>query len=159
MTKTIVLPSGETSRDIHVPSSVSIATSCQPHPPEVLSVAGALAEVTAELPAAAVEAVVAAPVPDAAVVVAPLPMTSPADAFSTPAPQPTSAWESGLQAEARSLLESGRTDVWDVLTRRFETGLILTALANTRGRRIEAAHKLGIGRNTITRKIQELNLE
>ena len=128
-------------------------------PPEVLSVAGALAEVTAELPAAAVEAVVAAPVPDAAVVVAPLPMTSPADAFSTPAPQPTSAWESGLQAEARSLLESGRTDVWDVLTRRFETGLILTALANTRGRRIEAAHKLGIGRNTITRKIQELNLE
>ena len=35
----------------------------------------------------------------------------------------------------------------------------LTALANTRGRRIEAAHKLGIGRNTITRKIQELDLE
>jgi two-component system nitrogen regulation response regulator GlnG len=29
----------------------------------------------------------------------------------------------------------------------------------TRGRRIEAAHKLGIGRNTITRKIQELRLE
>ena len=72
---------------------------------------------------------------------------------------PVSAWELGLQAEARSLLEAGRTDVWDVLTRRFETGLILTALANTRGRRIEAAHKLGIGRNTITRKIQELNLE
>ena len=33
------------------------------------------------------------------------------------------------------------------------------ALANTRGRRIEAAQKLGIGRNTITRKIQELGLE
>ena len=75
------------------------------------------------------------------------------------APGAPSAWEAGLQAEARSLLEAGRTDVWDVLTRRFETGLILTALANTRGRRIEAAHKLGIGRNTITRKIQELNLE
>ena len=30
---------------------------------------------------------------------------------------------------------------------------------NTRGRRIEAAQKLGIGRNTITRKIQELGLE
>ena len=50
-------------------------------------------------------------------------------------------------------------DVWDVLTHRFETCLIQTALANTRGRRIEAAQKLGIGRNTITRKIQELNLE
>jgi two-component system nitrogen regulation response regulator GlnG len=70
-----------------------------------------------------------------------------------------SAWESGLEAEALALLSAGRSDVWDVLTRRFESRLIMTALANTHGRRIEAAHKLGIGRNTITRKIQELNLE
>ena len=68
-------------------------------------------------------------------------------------------WDEGLEAEARQLLNSGRQDVWDVLTRRFETRLILTALAHTRGRRIEAAQKLGIGRNTITRKIQELGLE
>ena len=74
------------------------------------------------------------------------------------ADQPNS-WEAGLQAEALTLLEDGRTDVWDVLTRRFETRLIQTALLNTRGRRIEAAQKLGIGRNTITRKIQELHLE
>ncbi|CDS54812.1 Nitrogen regulation protein NR(I) [Polaromonas sp. CG9_12] len=70
-----------------------------------------------------------------------------------------SAWETGLEAEALALLVSGRSDVWDVLTRRFESRLIRTALSNTNGRRIEAAHKLGIGRNTITRKIQELNLE
>jgi two-component system nitrogen regulation response regulator GlnG len=70
-----------------------------------------------------------------------------------------SAWETGLEAEALSLLAAGNTDVWDVLTRRFESRLIQTALANTRGRRIEAAMKLGIGRNTITRKIQELGLE
>jgi two-component system, NtrC family, nitrogen regulation response regulator GlnG len=68
-------------------------------------------------------------------------------------------WEQGLQAEALALLSDGRQDVWDVLTRRFETRLIQTALACTRGRRIEAAQKLGIGRNTITRKIQELHLE
>ena len=68
-------------------------------------------------------------------------------------------WENGLEAEALSLLASGQTDVWDVLTRRFESKLIQTALVNTRGRRIEAATKLGIGRNTITRKIQELGLE
>ena len=68
-------------------------------------------------------------------------------------------WESGLEAEAMALLAAGRGDVWDVLTRRFESRLIQTALLNTRGRRIEAAQKLGIGRNTITRKIQELNLE
>jgi len=37
--------------------------------------------------------------------------------------------------------------------------VIRTALAITRGRRIEAAQKLGIGRNTITRKIQELSID
>ena len=68
-------------------------------------------------------------------------------------------WETGLEAEVMALLATGRSDVWDVLTRRFESKLIQTALLNTRGRRIEAAQKLGIGRNTITRKIQELNLE
>jgi len=68
-------------------------------------------------------------------------------------------WELGLEADANALLASGRHDVWDELTRRFESRLILAALAATRGRRIEAAQKLGIGRNTITRKIQELGLE
>jgi two-component system nitrogen regulation response regulator GlnG len=68
-------------------------------------------------------------------------------------------WESGLEEEALALLHAGRTDVWDVLTRRFETSLIQAALSTTRGRRIEAAQKLGIGRNTITRKIQELGID
>ncbi|MEY4975609.1 MAG: nitrogen regulation protein [Pseudomonadota bacterium] len=68
-------------------------------------------------------------------------------------------WEDGLQAQALALLAEGRSDVWDVLTQRFETRLIQAALSTTRGRRIEAAQKLGIGRNTITRKIQELGLE
>jgi two-component system nitrogen regulation response regulator GlnG len=69
------------------------------------------------------------------------------------------SWEKGLEAEAVALLATDRHDVWDELTRRFESRLILAALASTRGRRIEAAQKLGIGRNTITRKIQELGLE
>jgi two-component system nitrogen regulation response regulator GlnG len=72
---------------------------------------------------------------------------------------PGENWQAGLEAEAMSLLASGRLDVWDEMTRRFEASLIQTALAHTRGRRIDAAHKLGIGRNTITRKIQELGLE
>jgi two-component system nitrogen regulation response regulator GlnG len=72
---------------------------------------------------------------------------------------PGADWEQGLEAEAMSLLVAGRTDVWDVLVNRVEARLIQTALANTRGRRIEAAQKLGIGRNTITRKIQELGLD
>ena len=68
-------------------------------------------------------------------------------------------WEADLQLEAGALLGTNQSDVWDVLTRRFESRLILAALASTKGRRIEAAQKLGIGRNTITRKIQELGLE
>jgi two-component system nitrogen regulation response regulator GlnG len=70
-----------------------------------------------------------------------------------------SAWLTDLDREARALLEHGQPEVWDHLTRQFEARLIQTALALTKGRRIEAAHKLGIGRNTITRKIQELRLE
>jgi len=69
------------------------------------------------------------------------------------------AWAAEMAREARRLLAAGEPDVWDTLTRRFEASLILTALDVTRGRRIEAAQKLGIGRNTITRKIQELGLD
>ncbi|WP_310461555.1 nitrogen regulation protein NR(I) [Sphaerotilus sp.] len=68
-------------------------------------------------------------------------------------------WLDDLEREARALLEQGHTQVWDDLTRLFEGRLIQTALSITKGRRIEAAHKLGIGRNTITRKIQELGLD
>jgi two-component system nitrogen regulation response regulator GlnG len=68
-------------------------------------------------------------------------------------------WLSGLELESRGLLEAGEPEVWDQLTRKFEARLIRTALEVTRGRRIEAAQKLGIGRNTITRKIQELGLD
>ncbi|MDD2925866.1 nitrogen regulation protein NR(I) [Rhodoferax sp.] len=74
-------------------------------------------------------------------------------------PASLASWELGLDADAQALLATDRCDVWDELTRRFESRLILAALAATRGRRIEAAQKLGIGRNTITRKIQELGLE
>jgi two-component system nitrogen regulation response regulator GlnG len=42
---------------------------------------------------------------------------------------------------------------------RFETAMIEVALAHTRGRRGEAAELLGWGRNTLTRKIKELELE
>jgi two-component system, NtrC family, nitrogen regulation response regulator GlnG len=72
---------------------------------------------------------------------------------------PTDNWEQGMYKVAQELLATDRTDVWDEMTRRFESHLIQAALASSKGRRIDAAHKLGIGRNTITRKIQELGLE
>ncbi|MBY0453488.1 MAG: nitrogen regulation protein NR(I) [Burkholderiaceae bacterium] len=70
-----------------------------------------------------------------------------------------SGWEQLLEAQAQALLAGGHGEVWDTLTRRFESRLIRTALACTHGRRMEAAQRLGIGRNTITRKIQELGLD
>jgi two-component system nitrogen regulation response regulator GlnG len=68
-------------------------------------------------------------------------------------------WLAQLEAEARRRLEGGEGDVWQALTDQFEARLIETALDLTRGRRIEAAQRLGIGRNTITRKIDELGLD
>ena len=72
---------------------------------------------------------------------------------------PVAGWEDALEQEAHAMLSGGRTDVWDAIVQRVEARLIHAALATTRGRRIEASVKLGIGRNTITRKIQELGLE
>ena len=83
----------------------------------------------------------------------------PTDAPSAGRDHAAAGWEGGLEIEAQALLAAGRNDVWEALSRRFESRLILAALANTRGRRIEAAQRLGIGRNTITRKIQELGIE
>ncbi len=68
-------------------------------------------------------------------------------------------WLQGLGSEALVLLNQGRNDVWDELTHKFEAQLLRTALAVTHGRRVEAAQRLGIGRNTITRKLQELGLD
>ena len=68
-------------------------------------------------------------------------------------------WLSALALEADRLIAIQPGHVFDHLTRAFEGALIRRALATTGGRRIEAAQLLGIGRNTITRKIQELGLE
>jgi len=68
-------------------------------------------------------------------------------------------WLGGLQSDVEQRLQRGEPDIMQTLTRQFESMLISTALRATRGRRIEAALKLGIGRNTITRKIQDLGLD
>lgn len=68
-------------------------------------------------------------------------------------------WESGLAQEVDRLLTGSDGQVHEKLTNSFERVLISRALAHTGGRRIEAALALGIGRNTITRKIQELGLD
>jgi two-component system nitrogen regulation response regulator GlnG len=72
---------------------------------------------------------------------------------------PVGDWTAALIAEVERRLQSGVPDVMDSLSREFEAAVIRTALRHTHGRRIDAATRLGVGRNTITRKIQELQLE
>ncbi len=70
-----------------------------------------------------------------------------------------SDWRRMLEREVASRLARGESDIADPLTRDFETALIVKALQHTGGRRIEAAGLLGIGRNTLTRKVQELKID
>jgi len=67
-------------------------------------------------------------------------------------------WLTALAREADRRLAGGEKDIMDDLSKSFERTLIAKALAHTGGRRIEAASLLGIGRNTITRKIGELGI-
>ena len=71
----------------------------------------------------------------------------------------SSDWESALEGEVDRLLARGVPDVHGVLSQIFERIVISRALTHTGGRRIEAAQALGIGRNTITRKIADLGIE
>ncbi|MEK7738087.1 MAG: sigma 54-interacting transcriptional regulator, partial [Pseudomonadota bacterium] len=68
-------------------------------------------------------------------------------------------WLDGLAVEVDRLIVTAPGSVYERLTRDFERTLIRRALAASGGRRIEAAHLLGIGRNTISRKIQEHGME
>ncbi|MES2017164.1 MAG: nitrogen regulation protein NR(I) [Pseudomonadota bacterium] len=68
-------------------------------------------------------------------------------------------WIGLLELQAASMLAAGQSEVMDVLGRQFESALIKTALKHTHGRKNDAAVRLGIGRNTITRKFAELGID
>jgi two-component system nitrogen regulation response regulator GlnG len=71
---------------------------------------------------------------------------------------PSADWLSLLEAQAARMLADEQAEVMDVLARQFESSVIKMALRHTHGRKNDAAIRLGIGRNTITRKIQELGI-
>ena len=75
---------------------------------------------------------------------------------STPA---GGSWEELLEGEVKEMLKTQSPDLMKQLADTFESIVIGTALEYTHGRRVDAATRLGIGRNTITRKIAELKLE
>ena len=118
---------------------------------------------------AAVAAVnhVAPAIADSALSVSGMIMSAPGQLVGAPgaAPPPGGAgtnganWIALLEAEAARMLSAGRPEVMDALGREFESALIKTALRYTHGRKNDAAIRLGIGRNTITRKIHELGID
>ncbi len=68
-------------------------------------------------------------------------------------------WAELLAVDVLDRLGRNEPAIMANLTRQFERVLISAALNHCRGRRVEAAHRLGIGRNTLTRKCVELGLD
>ena len=69
-----------------------------------------------------------------------------------------SDWEAGLISWVNTTIENGSTDLLGEALPKFERTMIEVALQHTGGKRQEAAKLLGWGRNTLTRKIKELDL-
>ena len=69
------------------------------------------------------------------------------------------SWEQALKGWANQQLSQGTSNLLDVAVPIFERTMIETALQHTAGRRKDASILLGWGRNTLTRKIKELNME
>ena len=68
-------------------------------------------------------------------------------------------WRIGLHRNIDLEIKNGNHQVYDTIIQDVEKTLISSALSHTKNRKIDAAKILGIGRNTITRKIKELNIK
>jgi two-component system nitrogen regulation response regulator GlnG len=68
-------------------------------------------------------------------------------------------WQTLLRSWADKALGSGSKDILSSAIPDFERTMIESALAHTAGRKKDAAQLLGWGRNTLTRKLQEYNIE
>ena len=85
----------------------------------------------------------------------------PAELNSEPVSSGTTSsnWQENLGREVSKILLTGEVNIFKDYTNIFEKELIIQALKYTKGRKVEAAKLLGIGRNTITRKIKELEIK
>ena len=69
------------------------------------------------------------------------------------------SWQQLLALDATQRLSRSDPEVWSVLAQQFERTILQSSLEVCRGRRVEAATRLGMGRNTITRKLRELGMD
>jgi len=67
-------------------------------------------------------------------------------------------WDESLKNLIESDLEQNIPNLYDVYIEKIEKIIIQSALNHSSGKKIVAAKKLGLGRNTITRKIKDLGL-
>ena len=67
--------------------------------------------------------------------------------------EPDSAWRQALEAAVQARLAQGEQGFAEPLREAFDETLLATALAHHRGHRQRAAEQLGIGRNTVARKL------
>jgi two-component system, NtrC family, nitrogen regulation response regulator GlnG len=88
-----------------------------------------------------------------------LPQKAVPETSSAPMAPVSRSWTELLSQEASVRLANAEPEVWSALTREFERTVIDAALRSCRGRRVEAASRLGMGRNTITRKLRELDMD
>jgi two-component system nitrogen regulation response regulator GlnG len=75
------------------------------------------------------------------------------DALPMASTERAAGWETQLAQETRTLLQQGHLSVHAELKARFEQSLLDAALQHTQGHRQQAAQLLGLGRNTLTRKL------
>jgi len=69
--------------------------------------------------------------------------------------EPVDSWSEALRNWTRAALFSGQTDLMSTVRSEFEKIVLDCALEHTGGKRVEAARLLGVGRNTLTRKLNE----
>lgn len=68
-------------------------------------------------------------------------------------------WETAFNLWIKQQLSAGKIDIAKLAIPTLETLLIEAALQHTHGKKYEAALLLGYGRNTLTRKLKELNIQ
>ncbi len=74
-------------------------------------------------------------------------------------PSKGGSWQETMAIDVADAFNRGDENILDAFTQEFERLMIKQALKHTNGKRIEAATQLGMGRNTLTRKVQELGIE
>ncbi|WP_372860216.1 sigma 54-interacting transcriptional regulator [Psychrobacter sp.] len=70
----------------------------------------------------------------------------------------SASWQQALAAWAEQSLQTGEIDILQTATPEFERVLLTAALNHSGGKKIAAANLLGWGRNTLTRKLQQLDI-